>query len=52
MFMFVWAYPTHHPERMFLLVPAHPCCPRQNPQSCKTVVCVCSCLWIDVEFAH
>jgi len=26
---------------MFLLVPAHPGCPRQNPDSCKTVVCVC-----------
>jgi len=26
---------------MFLLVPAHPCCPGQNPKSCKMVVCVC-----------
>ena len=26
---------------MFLLVPAHPGCPGQNPQSRKTVVCVC-----------
>jgi len=26
---------------IFLLVPAHPRCPRQNPQSCKTVVCEC-----------
>jgi len=25
---------------MFLLVPAHPDCPRQNPKSCETVVCV------------
>jgi len=25
---------------MFLLVPAHPCCPGQIPQSRKTVVCV------------
>ena len=28
-------------EWMFLLVPAHPGCPRQFPQSRKTVVCVC-----------
>jgi len=27
---------------MFLLVPAHPGCPGQNPQSHKMVVCVCS----------
>jgi len=27
--------------RMFLLVPAHPGCPGQFPQSRKTVVCVC-----------
>ena len=27
---------------MFLLVPAHPGCPGQIPQSRKTVVCVCS----------
>jgi len=26
---------------MFFLVPAHPGCPRQIPQSRKTVVCVC-----------
>jgi len=26
---------------MFLLVPAHPGCPGQIPQSRKTVVCVC-----------
>ena len=26
---------------MFLLVPAHPGCPGQFPQSRKTVVCVC-----------
>ena len=26
---------------MFLLVPAHPGSPGQNPESCKTVVCVC-----------
>jgi len=28
---------------MFLLVPAQPGCPRQNPERCKTVVCVCVC---------
>jgi len=28
---------------MFLLVPAHPGCPGQFPQSRKTVVCVCVC---------
>jgi len=27
--------------RMFLLVPAHPGCLEQNPDSHKTVVCVC-----------
>jgi len=21
----------------------HPCCPRQSPESCKMVVCVCVC---------
>ena len=26
---------------MFLLVPAHPGGPRQNPESCKMVVCAC-----------
>ena len=26
---------------MFLLEPAHPSCPRQNPESSKMVVCVC-----------
>ena len=31
---------------MFLLVPAHPGCPRQNPHSHKTVVCVCLCVWM------
>ena len=25
---------------MFLLVPAHPCCPGQNPESRKMVACV------------
>jgi len=32
---------------MFLLVPAHPGCPGQNPQSRKTVVCVCVCVQDD-----
>jgi len=27
---------------MFLLVPAHPGCPGQNPQCHKTDVCVCA----------
>ena len=31
---------------MFLLVPAHPGCPGQNPKSCKTVVCVCVCVCV------
>jgi len=29
---------------MFLLVPAHPDCPGQNPESHKMVVCVCVCV--------
>jgi len=29
---------------MFLLVPAHPGCPGQNPKSLRTVVCVCVCV--------
>jgi len=32
---------------MFLLVPAHPGCPGQFPQSRKTVVCVCDMLRVD-----
>jgi len=32
-------------EWMFLLVPAHPGCPRQNPQRRKTVVCMC--VWFE-----
>jgi len=28
----------------FLLVPAHPACPRQNPESHKMVVCVRVCV--------
>jgi len=29
---------------MFLLVPAQADCPRQNPESHKTVACMCVCL--------
>jgi len=29
---------------MFLMVPAHPGCPGQNPESHKMVVCVCVCV--------
>jgi len=28
---------------MFILVPAHPGCPRQNSKGRKMVVCVCVC---------
>ena len=31
---------------MFLLVPAHPGCPGQIPQSRKMVVCVCVCVCV------
>jgi len=34
---------------MFLLVPAHPGCPGQVPQSRKTVVCVCVCVFNEVQ---
>jgi len=33
-----------HDRWMFLLVPAHLGCPRQNPESHKMVLCVCVCL--------
>jgi len=33
---------------MFLLVPAHPGCPGQIPQSHKTVVCVCVCVVLSI----
>jgi len=33
-------------EWMFLLGPAHPGCPRQNPDSRKTVVCFCVCVML------
>ena len=29
---------------MFILVPAHPGCPGQSPESCKMDVCVCACM--------
>jgi len=37
-------YPYFAPEnpedgKMYLLVPAHPGCPGQSPESCKMVVC-------------
>jgi len=32
---------------MFLLVPAQPGCPGQNPESCKMVVCVCMLLQVN-----
>jgi len=36
-------FAPENPEdgKMYLLVPAHPGCPGQSPESCKTVVCVC-----------
>jgi len=38
-------FAPENPEdgKMYLLVPAHPGCPGQGPQSCKMVVCVCVC---------
>ena len=33
---------------MFLLLLAHPGCPGQNPESCKTVVCVCGSVVINI----
>jgi len=37
------AFAPENPEdgEMYLLVPAHPGCPGQSPESCKMVVCVC-----------
>jgi len=35
---------------MFLLVPAHPGCPGQIPESHKTVVCVCVCVCVCVLY--
>ena len=38
-------FAAENPEdgKMYLLVPAHPGCPGQSPESCKmVVVCVCS----------
>ena len=37
---------------MFLLVPAHPGCPGQIPQSRKTVVCVCVSLGVTPDQAR
>jgi len=36
-------FAPENPEdgEMCLLVPAHPGCPRQSPESCKMVVCMC-----------
>jgi len=35
---------------MFLLAPAHPGCPGQNPESRKTAVCVCVCVRVLNEY--
>jgi len=37
---------------MFLLVPAHPGCPGQIPQSRKTVVCVCVCRILNLTLLY
>jgi len=37
---------------MFLLVPAHPGCPGQIPQSRKTVLCVCVCVCVVWRVHH
>ena len=38
---------------MFLLVPAHPCSPGQNPESCKMVVAAAAVkLCFSAEFFH
>jgi len=31
---------------MYLLVPAHPGCPGQSPETCKMVACVCVCVCV------
>ena len=43
-------FAPENPEdgKMYLLVPAHPACPRQGAESCKMVVCVCVCA--DIKF--
>ena len=35
-------FAPENPEdgEMYLLVPAHPCCPKQSPESCKMAMCV------------
>ena len=35
---------------MYLLVPAHPGCAGQSPESRKMVVCVCACVFHSLEF--
>jgi len=39
-------FAPEYPEdgERYLLVPAHPGCPGQSPESCKIVVCVCVCV--------
>jgi len=39
-------------DKMYLLVPAHPGCPGQSPESCKMVKCVCVWLWSFKSLAH
>jgi len=36
-------FASENPEdgEMYLLVPAHPDCPGQSPESCKMVACMC-----------
>jgi len=43
-------FAPENPEdgKMYLLVPAHPGCPGQSPESCKMVVCVCVCVCVCV----
>ena len=45
-------FPPENPEdgKMYLLVPAHPGCPRQSQESCKMVVCVCG-MFVDAFIA-
>jgi len=40
--LFYLNFAPENPEdgKMYLLVPSHPGCPRQSPESCKMVVCV------------
>ena len=45
-------FAPENPEdgKMYLLVPAHPSCPRQSPESRKMVVCVCYQLSVTTSF--